>query len=90
MKRNEGLSQAQKPVLQKPVFARGNLAAKVDEKPSLCSDPHKTVVKTGGDGQKVLRVQFLSYCRVFSTKSVQKMKSFRIALKMKLFYDYCP
>ena len=54
VKRNEGLSQAQKPVLQKPVFARGNLAAKVDEKPSLCSDLHKTVVKTGGNGQKVL------------------------------------
>ena len=51
-KTNDGLSQNEKSVPQKPVIARANLA-KIEEKPSISCSPGKTVVKGGASGQKV-------------------------------------
>jgi hypothetical protein len=50
VKKNDGLNQFQKPVLQKPVVPRPN-CAKIDEEPSISSSPNKTVAKTGAGSQ---------------------------------------
>ena len=63
-KKNEALNQTQKAVLQKHVVPRANMA-KIDEKPSISSNPSKTVAKTGAGSHVKQKVGGIVMGRTF-------------------------